>query len=175
MSFPTEEAVMSMAERLALALFEEMEIAPPAAVPRLAFAEAMERYGCDKPDTRFGLAFTTVTDIAEGTSFGVFTGAIGAGGVVRGFAAPGQAGLSRKELDELNEVVKPYGGKGVVALGRKDGRLHGAALKHIGEGPAAKLLDAVGASDGDLGLFVAAGYDTACACLSALRLHFREA
>jgi len=175
MSFPTESAVMGVAERLALALFEEAGRVPPASVGRLTWAEAMERYGCDKPDTRFGLTLKTVSDVAVGTGFGVFNTVLAAGGTVRGLCVPGQAGLSRKELDGLNEVVKPYGGKGVVALSRKDGALHGAALKHIGEGPAATLLEAVGAGDGDMGLFVAAPYDTACACLSALRLHFRDA
>ena len=175
MSFPTEESVMGVAERLVLNLFEEAEIIPPATVGRLTWAEAMERYGCDKPDTRFGLTLKTVSDIAATTSFGVFRTVLEEGGTVRGLCVPGRASLSRKELDGLNEVVKPFGGKGVVAVVRKDGALHSAALKHIGEGPAAALLQAVGAGDGDLGLFVAAPYDTACACLSALRLHFRDA
>jgi aspartyl-tRNA synthetase len=87
---------------------------------------------------------------------------------------PGQAGISRKNLDALNDVVKPFGGKGVVSLMRREGGLAGAVLKHVGEGPATAMLNAVGAGEGDLGLFVAAPYDTACACLSALRLHFAE-
>jgi aspartyl-tRNA synthetase len=104
----------------------------------------------------------------------VFKGALEAGGVVRGLCVPGQSGISRKGLDDLNGVVKPFGGKGVVSLMRRDGQIAGAALKHLGEGPAAALLDAVGAGEGDLGLFVADAYDTACACLSALRLHFSK-
>ena len=175
MSFPTEEAILALAEGLALALFEEAGLAPPSSIPRLTYAEAMERFGCDKPDTRFGLELTTVSQIASATGFGVFKGALEAGGCVRGLSVPGMAGISRKQIEELNAVVKPFGGKGVVSLMRKGGALAGAALKHIGEGPAAALLDAVGAGEGDLGLFVADGYDTACACLSALRLHFAKA
>jgi aspartyl-tRNA synthetase len=175
MSFPSEEKIMDLAERLTVALFKEAGLRPPTKVPRLPYAEAMERFGCDKPDNRFGVELTTVSAIAARTEFGVFKGALEAGGCVRGLSAPGQAGLSRKGLDDLNEVVKPYGGKGVVPLARKDGALHGAALKHIGEGPAAELMAAVGASEGDLALFVAGPYDTACACLSALRLHFAKA
>ncbi len=175
MSFPTEEAIMALAEGLVAALFEEAGLAPPSSIPRLTYAEAMERYGCDKPDTRFGLELRTVSQIAKGTDFGVFRGALEAGGCVRGLAVPGMAGISRKQIDELNGIVKPFGGKGVVSLMRRDGALAGAALKHIGEGPAAAMLEAVGAKEGDLGLFVADGYDTACACLSALRLHFAGA
>ena len=174
MSFPTEDLIMSLAERLTLELFAEAGVAAPENVARLTYAQAMDRFGCDKPDTRFGLELKTVSEIAAATSFGVFKGAIEAGGVVRGLCVPGQAGISRKGLDDLNAVVKPYGGKGVVSLMHRDGQLAGAALKHIGEGPAGALLDAVGAKEGDLGLFVADAYDTACACLSALRLHFAK-
>ena len=174
MSFPTEDLIMSLAERLAMELFEEAGVTAPLEVPRITYAQAMDRYGCDKPDTRFGLELATVTDIAGGTGFGVFKGAIEAGGVVRGLCVPGQSGISRKGLDDLNVVVKPYGGKGVVSLMRRDGQIVGAALKHIGEGPAGALLDAVGAKEGDLGLFVADTFDTACACLGALRLHFAK-
>ena len=119
MSFPTEDLIMSLAERLALELFAEAGVTGPEDVPRLTYAEAMERYGCDKPDTRFGLELKTVSEIAAGTSFGVFKGALGAGGVVRGLCVPGQAGISRKGLDDLNAVVKPFGGKGVVSLMRQ--------------------------------------------------------
>jgi aspartyl-tRNA synthetase len=174
-SFPTEDLIMSLAERLTLELFAQSGVTCPEDVPRLTYAEAMERYGCDKPDTRFGLELRTVSEIAAGTSFGVFKGVLEAGGVVRGLCVPGQAGISRKGLDDLNAVVKPFGGKGVVSLMRKGGQIAGAALKHIGEGPAAALLDAVGAGEGDLGLFVADTFDTACACLSALRLNFAKA
>ena len=81
MSFPTEDLIMSLAERLALELFAEAGVAAPENVPRLTYAQAMDRFGCDKPDTRFGLELSTVTQIAAGTSFGVFNGAIAAGGV----------------------------------------------------------------------------------------------
>ncbi len=175
MSFPTEDEIMTLAEGLTLALFEEAGLSAPGSVPKLTWAEAMDRYGCDKPDTRFGMELKTVSDIAADTGFGVFRSVLDGGGVVRGLCVPGQAGISRKNLDALNDVVKPFGGKGVVSLMRREGGLAGAALKHIGEGPATAMLDAVGAGEGDLGLFVAAPFDTACACLSALRLHFAEA
>ncbi len=174
MSFPDEQMVMGVAERLTRALFQEAGLPDPGVIDTLTWAEAMERYGCDKPDTRFGLELRTVSQIAAGTNFGVFKSVLEAQGAVRGLAVPGQANISRKDLDALNEVAKPFGGKGVVSLMAKSGGLAGQALKHIGEGAASAMLRAVGAKEGDLGLFVAADYETACACLSALRLHFRD-
>ncbi|MEJ2421347.1 MAG: aspartate--tRNA ligase [Acidobacteriota bacterium] len=172
MSFPTEDGVMRLAEDLVDDLFEEAGRQRHGEVPRLTYDQAMERYGTDKPDTRFGLELKTVSDIASKTSFRVFRSVLESGGSVRGLCVPGKAGLSRKDLDALNDVVKPFGGKGVVSLSRRDGTAAGAVVKHLGESYAAALLDAVGAGEGDLGLFVAASYETACACLSALRLHF---
>ena len=174
MSFPSEDKVMGLAERLTVELFKEVGLPPPGKAPRLTYSEAMERFGSDKPDNRFGLELKTVTEIARGTGFGVFNGAIEGGGCVRGIAAPGQASLSRKGLEELYYVVKPFCCKGVVSLALKDGAIAGPAFKHIGEGSAASMLRAVGAENGDLGLFVAAPYETACAALSALRLHFSK-
>jgi len=174
MSFPTEEAVMGLAERLMDALLDEADMVLTAPVARYTYDEAMDRWGCDKPDTRFGMEISTVSGIAGETEFGVFRSCIDAGGAVRGFAVPGMADLSRKDQDLLNDLVKPHGGKGVLALMDRDGEIRGPAVKHIGEGPARRLLDAVGARPGDLGLFVAATYETACACLSALRLHFAQ-
>ncbi len=172
MAFPTEEGVMALAEGLTRKLFLKAGVKAPQEVPRLTYAEAMDRFGSDKPDTRFSMELKTVTPIAAATNFGVFRAVAEGGGVVRGIRVPGRAGLSRKNTDALNDIVKPFGGKGVVAIKKRDGELSGAALKHIGQGPAAALMEAVGASNGDLGLFVAADWKTACACLSALRLHF---
>lgn len=172
MSFPTEDEIMEVAEGLTAALFAEADVPFPASIPRLSWSEAMERFGSDKPDTRFGMELKTVSDIASGTSFGVFNSAIENGGCVRGIAVPGMAGLSRKQTDALNDIVKSHGGKGVVPLKRLPEGISGPALKHIGKETAGAMLDAVGAGEGDMGLFVADGYETACACLSALRLHF---
>lgn len=170
MSFAEEETVMEVAEGLVLALFGEAGWTPPRSVPRLPWAEAMERFGTDKPDTRFDLELKTVSPIAASSSFGVFRTVLEAGGVVRGLGVPGVGVPSRKVQEEWNALVRPHGGKGVVALWRRSGSVEGPAAKHLGEAGSA-LLDAVGAGEGDVGLFVAAPYETACACLSALRLH----
>jgi len=175
MSFPTEAAVMGVAERLVASLFEEMSLSPPESVPKMTYKEAMEKYGNDKPDTRFGLELVTVTDIAKGSGFGVFKSAIESGGVVRGFALPPGTTISRKDLSNLEEIAKPYGARGVLAVSRTGGKASGSAVKHIGEEIALGILDALGVMEGGTGIMVAAPYSVACASLSALRLHFGKA
>jgi aspartyl-tRNA synthetase len=83
---------------------------------RLTYAEAMERYGCDKPDLRYGLEIKDVTDIAAGTSFGVFQKAVSSGGRIRAIAVPGCGGYSRRELDRLQEIARSTGAGGVVTV-----------------------------------------------------------
>ncbi|HPA26831.1 MAG TPA: aspartate--tRNA ligase [Acidobacteriota bacterium] len=172
MSFPTEAAVMGLAERLVASLFEELSLKPQETVPKITYSDAMERYGCDKPDVRFGLELVTVTELAKGSGFGVFKSALESGGAVRGFALPPGTAVSRKDLSNLEEIAKPYGAKGVLAISRTDGKPVGSAVKHIGEETALKILDALGAKEGSTALIVAAPYTVACASLSALRLHY---
>jgi len=172
MSFPTEDEIMEVAEGLTAALFAEADVPFPASIPRFSWSEAMERFGSDKPDTRFGMELKTVSKLVSDCTFGVFRSVLDSGGCVRGIAVPGMAGLSRKRADGLNEIARTHGGKGVVPLMRRSDGIAGPALKHIGKETAGALLDAVGAGEGDMGLFVADTYETACACLCALRLHF---
>ena len=172
MSFPTEAAVMGLAERLVGSLFEELSLKPQETVPKITYKDAMEKYGCDKPDVRFGLELVTITHLAEGSGFGVFKSAFESGGSVRGFALPPGTAVSRKDLSNLEEIAKPYGAKGVLAISRTDGKPAGSAVKHIGEETALKILDALGAKEGSTALIVAAPYSVACASLSALRLHY---
>ncbi len=142
MSFPTEAAVMGLAERLVASLFEELSLKPQETVPKITYSDAMERYGCDKPDVRFGLELVTVTELAKGSGFGVFKSALESGGAVRGFALPPGTAVSRNDLSNLEEIAKPYGAKGVLAISRTDGKPVGSAVKHIGEETALKILDA---------------------------------
>ena len=118
MSFVEEEDILSLMEELFTALMEnikpEMKIVKP--FPRLSYAEAMERYGTDKPDLRFGLEIQDLTDIAARPSFAVFRKAVDGGGKVKGICAPGCAGYTRSQLDELNKFVAALGGAGVVTM-----------------------------------------------------------
>ena len=121
MSFVIEEDIFNLAEGLMAALFKEVlgqELALP--LPRLTYAEAMDRYGLDKPDTRFGLELKDITDIVAGSGFKVFAQAAQTGGLVKALNLKDGANLSRKEIDDLTKYVSTYGAKG-TGLGQNQG------------------------------------------------------
>ena len=158
MSFVTEEDVISTVERMVTRVAKEILPERPILAepfPRLTHAEAMNRYGSDKPDVRFGMELTDLTDAVREVDFRVFSEPIAAGGAVFGITAPGCGGCSRKQLDELIDLAKRHGAKGLVHLSvATDGTLHGPAAKFVsGREPA--LVDAMAASNGDLLLIVA--------------------
>jgi aspartyl-tRNA synthetase len=158
MSFVTEDDVMAAVERMATRV--SVEVLPERPIlhqpfPRLTYAEAMDRYGSDKPDIRFGMELVDLTDAVRDVDFRVFAEPIAAGGAVRGICAPGCAGYSRKELDELTDLAQRHGAKGLVHLSvQPDGSLHGPAAKFL-SGRETDLLAALGAGPGDLVLVVA--------------------
>ena len=158
MSFVTEEDVVSTVERVVSRVAREVVPERPILqepFPRLSYAEAMARYGSDKPDIRFGMELTDLTDAVRDVDFRVFSEPIAAGGAVFGIVAPGCGDYSRRQLDELIDVAKRHGAKGLVHLSAQaDGSLHGPAAKFL-EGREADLLGAVHASAGDLVLIVA--------------------
>ena len=158
MSFVTEEDVISTVERVVTRVAKEVLPDRPILAepfPRLTYAEAMDRYGSDKPDIRFGLELVNITDAVREVDFRVFSEPIAAGGAVRAVVAPGCGDYSRKQLDELIDLAKRHGAKGLVHLSvQSDGALHGPAAKFL-EGREAGLLEATGASAGDLILIVA--------------------
>jgi aspartyl-tRNA synthetase len=124
--------------------------------PRLTYEEAMSRYGSDKPDIRFGMELVDLTDALREVDFRVFAEPIAAGGVVRAIVAPGCGHYSRKQLDELTEVAKRGGAKGLAWLAvEPDGSLRGPAAKFLDSGVQRSLLEATGAEIGDLLLIVA--------------------
>ncbi len=118
MSFPEEEDVMQLIEDLFVKIMEELKpekrIIKP--FPRINFAEAMERYGSDKPDIRFGMEIKDLSDIVAGCEFAVFSSAVAAGGKVKGICAPGCSGYSRAQINELNEIAKGFGAKGLATI-----------------------------------------------------------
>jgi len=158
MSFVTEDDVVATIERVVSRVSKEVLPDKPLLHEpflRLTYAEAMDRYGSDKPDVRFGMELTDLTDAVRDIDFRVFSEPIAAGGAVFGILAPGCADYSRKQLDELIDLAKRHGAKGLVHLAvQADGTLHGPAAKFL-EGREAGLLDALGASPGDLVLIVA--------------------
>ncbi|MEJ7803538.1 MAG: aspartate--tRNA ligase, partial [Candidatus Limnocylindria bacterium] len=158
MSFVTEEDVISTVERMVTRVAREILPERPILAepfPRLTYADAIDRYGSDKPDIRFGMELVDLTDEVRGVDFRVFSEPIAAGGAVFGIVALGCGDYTRKQLDELIDLAKRHGAKGLVHLSaQEDGSLHGPAAKFVA-GREAHLLAAVGASSGDLVLIVA--------------------
>jgi aspartyl-tRNA synthetase len=114
MSFVRPEEIYELIEGMLAAVFALKNIEVPRPFPRLTYAEAMRRFGCDRPDTRFGLELADVTEVVRGVEFRVFREAAEKGGLVKALAIPGGDRLTRKDLDVLPEVVAPYGAKGVA-------------------------------------------------------------
>jgi len=150
-SFVSEEDIIRIAEGLVRALWREAGGDVPATIPRMPYAEAMERYGIDRPDLRYGLEIADVSDVFRGTEFVVTKSALEAGGRVRGVRVPGGATLSRKQVDEVEAAAKGAGARGLLRIKRQNGALDGPAAKFLAEGAA----DRLGLADGDLGLYVA--------------------
>lgn len=176
MSFVDEEDIMAINEGLMGRVFREvlgMEI--PEHFPRITYREAMERYGSDKPDTRFGLELIDVTNTVKGTAFKVFADAIAGGGCVKGINAKGGAGFSRKEIDALANEVKTYGAKGLAWLSLPEGGMKSSFAKFMEEGEIEALKQAMGAETGDLLVFVADPASTVVTtALGLLRLHLGD-
>jgi aspartyl-tRNA synthetase len=151
-SFVARDDVMALMEGLIGALWASAGRSMPSPVRRMAYAEAMERYGCDRPDLRYGLELRDVSAVFATSEFSVARDVIAAGGRVRGLVAPGAAGWSRKQVDELETIAKQAGAGGLIRLKRTDAGLEGPVAKFLD----AATADALGIGVGDLGLFVAA-------------------
>ena len=153
-SFVTPDDVIAVAEGLIVALFAEAGIAVSAPFPRMTYADAMERFGIDRPDRRYGLELFDATPVFAGSDFAIARAAIAGGGRVRGIRVPGGAALSRKQVDEIEAVAKSAGAGGLIRLKRAGGALEGGPAKFL----AADAGDVLGLADGDLCL-LAAGPD----------------
>ncbi len=169
-SFVTEEDVFALVEGLFARIFPVVGIEPPARYLRLAYAEAMERFGSDRPDTRFGLELVELGPRADGCGFRVLETAA-AEGRVKGLVLPGGAELSRTQLDRLADVVKPFGVPGVLWFKRTADGVASPAKKALGDDGVERFLAGAGAGDGDLLLVVGGPERTVLAALGALRLH----
>jgi aspartyl-tRNA synthetase len=159
MSFVTADDVMSFVETMAIEV--SRAVVPDRKIrqvpfPRFTYREALDRFGSDKPDVRYGLELHDLGEVATGSGFRVFDETLEAGGRVVGFAAPGMAGASRSEIDGLVELARKSGAKGLVHLAvEADGSVRSPILKFLGDERAARLAAAAGASNGDLVLIVA--------------------
>ena len=169
-SFIEEEDIFALVEGLFARIFPLVGIEPPAAFPRLTYRDAMERFGSDRPDTRFGLELVELAPLCAGCGFRVLEEAA-ATGRVKGLVLPGGAALSRGQLDALAEVVAPHGARGVLWFKRGADGVASPAKKALGEDGVRRFLDAAGAGEGDLLLAVGAPEKVALSSLGALRLH----
>lgn len=172
MSFAETEDIMEMAEGFISRLFSEIlgrDI--PVPLPRMKYTEALERFGSDKPDTRFGMEITDLTDAVKDCGFGVFTSAIANGGTVRCITAKnGASTFTRKEIDKLTEYVKGIGVKGLAYIRWVEDAPSCSFGKFLGEGELDKILAAAGAEKGDVVFIIADKKNTALTSLGALRL-----
>ena len=172
MSFVDEEDIMTMVEGFIARLFSELldkKISLP--ITRMTYAEAMSRYGSDKPDTRFGMEIVDISDIVKDSGFSVFSGACAQGGSVRGIVAKGAAGrLTRKEIDKLTEAAKGIGAKGLAYIRYNDDAPNCSFGKFMAEGELDRIMEALGCEKGDVALIVADKDRVTLPVLGALRL-----
>jgi aspartyl-tRNA synthetase len=152
-SFIELEDIISVSEGMLAALFMEAGQKIPAQFERLRYADAMERFGSDRPDLRYGLELFDATDAFRGSEFGVTNSALAAGGRVRGIRIPGGAALSRKQVDEIETIAKSAGAGGMIRLKRGATGLEGPAAKFLSE----RGVQLLAIGEGDLCLLVAGG------------------
>lgn len=176
MSFVEQEDVLALLEGLLRSTFEAAMGYPlQAPIPRIPWQEAMDRYGSDKPDLRFGLPIVEVTDLMAQSTFGVFQRAVTSGGVVRAINAKGCAELPRSAIDALGEQAVQFGAKGMAWIGiRPDGSLNSILTKYIDEGLMQRLFARMEAQPGDLILFGADSLAVVRASLGRLRLRLGD-
>jgi aspartyl-tRNA synthetase len=175
LSFATEEDVFETFEGMFATLWGDVlgkEVDTP--FPRLRYDDAMRRFGSDKPDTRYGMELSDLTETFRGSGFQAFAKVVESGGVVKGFAAPGAAGWSRKELDGLIQEAKSRGAAGLVWLAVQEDGLHSPVAKFLSDDERAAIRAATAAGLGDLILLVADAAKRTNVVLDGLRRHMAD-
>jgi aspartyl-tRNA synthetase len=172
LSFASQEQIFDLLERLMYWLFKEvMDIELSIPFPRLTYTEAMNRYGCDKPDTRFALELCDLSTTVANSSFQVFCAALQSGGVVKAICIPKAAEFSRKQQDELIDVAKHLGGKGIAFAKVAEAGLEAGISKFLSPEEAQAIIQACDAKPGDLIAIAADTYNTVSKVLAGLRNH----
>jgi aspartyl-tRNA synthetase len=170
MSFPTEEDVFEAVEVFLAEAYAAIGVQAARPFPRLTYREALDTYGTDRPDLRFGLPLTDLSAAAAGSGFAPFEEALVGGGAVRGLRVPGGANFSRKRLDELTEEAKKHGAKGLVWIKRGEAEVSSPARKNLSPESLDRLLPAAQVAPGDLLLIVAASSESSASALGAVRV-----
>ena len=176
MSFVDQDDVMNLTEQLYIELTEQYSdmTIQETPFPRIPYHDAMARYGNDKPDLRFGMELQDVSDALRETEFKAFKGVLDAGGQVKAIVVPGCAGYTRKQIDEVTELAKQAGAKGLATMQLQEGNLRSPIAKFLSETEIDALTTGIGATTGDLVLIVADQPAVVAATLSTLRLEFGE-
>jgi aspartyl-tRNA synthetase len=164
-SFIEPEDIIGLTEGLLAALFQQAGQQVPSRFARLTYAEAMERFGCDRPDLRYSLELFDASDAFRGSEFSITNAALAGGGRVRGFKVPGGATLSRKQVDEIEAIAKSAGAGGLIRLKRGPNGLEGPAAKFLSDAGAKQL----GIGEGELCLLVAGAEHTSNPALDRAR------
>ena len=172
LSFVDVDDVIDVNERLLAYLFKEvLDVDVQLPIQRMTWTEAMNRFGSDKPDLRFGMELTDISEVVKDTEFAVFKNALEAGGTVRGINAKGQGGMPRKKIDKLVEFVKGYGAKGLAYVAiQEDGTVKSSFAKFMTEEQMQTLIQAMDGQNGDLLLIAADKTKLVWDVLGALRL-----
>ncbi len=172
LSFVDVDDVIDVNERLLAKLFKEvLDIDVELPIQRMTWQEAMDRFGSDKPDIRFGMELQNVTEVVKDFDFVVFKNAIEKGGTVRGINAKGQGAMPRKKIDKLVDFAKDYGAKGLAYIAiQEDGTVKSSFAKFMNEEQQKALIEAMGGENGDLLLFAADKNKVVWDVLGALRL-----
>ncbi|HUV04454.1 MAG TPA: aspartate--tRNA ligase [Armatimonadota bacterium] len=175
MSFVTRDDILEVIEPLVIEIVERLsdkEILKP--FPRLTYAEAMQRFGTDKPDMRFGLELADVSDVVADSQFQVFRSALDKGGQVKAILGPGLVGYSRREIDELTALAKTFGARGLVTIQVAEEGIKSPSAKYLTEAEMAGIVERAGAKTGDLIMLVADEPKVVAEALSRLRLEMGD-
>jgi len=174
-SFLDQEEILTMMEEMMAQVFEKtLEVKVSLPFPRLTYKEAMDRFGSDKPDLRFGLELVDVSDLVADSGFKVFAQAVAKGGQVKAINAKGCASFSRKEIDALPQLVAPYGAKGLAWISLSPEGIKSPIAKFFSEEEMKTILDRLQAKEGDLLLFVADKASVVAASLGNLRIELAK-
>jgi aspartyl-tRNA synthetase len=178
MSFVQETDVMDLMEGVFQEVLEAAGVEHEFPLQRMPWKEAMDRFGCDRPDVRFGMELQDLTEIVRGCGFGVFSKAVDAGNIVKAINAKGAGDWSRGDIEKLADVAAANGAKGMawIAYTSKDTDLKGKSpiIKFLGDEVHGKIKEVMGVEPGDLLLFAADTFNVANAVLAALRLHMAD-
>ncbi|HSM13494.1 MAG TPA: aspartate--tRNA ligase, partial [Thermoanaerobaculia bacterium] len=170
LSFPTEETVYELVEGLFARVFPIVDVEPRTPFPRISYADAMARYGVDRPDLRFDLAIRDVTQEVASSSFRVFAKASSEGGVVRALVLEGGASTSRSKLDSWNDFARKHGLPGLLSLKKQNGEVAFTVKEGLPSVERERLAEALSMAEGDLALLAAGPAAKVAPALGALRL-----